>query len=91
MHGLHRRSDKTTVGVPLTTLRAGETGVVKTLQGGHWIVSRLAALGFTLDAEVVMLQNHRHGPIIVTVHDTRIAMGRGQARKIRVVKKETSR
>lgn len=77
--------------VPLSTLKAGETGLVKELHGGHWIVSRLAALGFTLDAEVRMVQNYSHGPLIVTVHDTRIALGRGQARKIGVVKKETSR
>lgn len=77
--------------VPLSTLKAGETGAVKELHGGRWIVSRLAALGFTLDAEVMMVQNYGRGPLIVTVHDTRIALGRGQARKIRVVKKETSR
>jgi Fe2+ transport system protein FeoA len=77
--------------VPLSTLKVGETGVVKELRGGRWIVSRLAALGFTLEAEVMMVQNYGHGPLIVTVHDTRIALGRGQARKIRVVKKDTSR
>jgi ferrous iron transport protein A len=77
--------------VPLNTLKAGETGVVKELRGGRWILSRLAALGFTLDAEVTMVQNYGRGPLIVTVHDTRIALGRGQARKIRVAKKEMTR
>ncbi|MBU1749340.1 MAG: ferrous iron transport protein A [Chloroflexi bacterium] len=29
-----------------------------------------------------MVQNYGHGPIIVTVRDTRIALGRGEAGKI---------
>jgi ferrous iron transport protein A len=44
--------------------------------------SRLAALGFTPGAVVKMLQNLGHGPILVTVRDTRIALGRGEARRI---------
>jgi ferrous iron transport protein A len=77
--------------VPLSRLVVGETGVVKELAGGHGVVSRLAVLGFTPDAEVMMVQNFGRGPLIVTVRGTRIALGRGEAGKIRVLKKGASR
>ena len=73
--------------VPLTKLEVGETGVVRRLDGGRGLIGRLAVLGFTPDAEVMMLQNFGRGPLIVTVRDTRIALGRGEADKVLVVKK----
>jgi Fe2+ transport system protein FeoA len=73
--------------VPLTKLEVGETGVVRRLDGGRGLIGRLAVLGFTPDAEVTMLQNFGRGPLIVTVRDTRIALGRGEAGKVRIVKK----
>lgn len=77
--------------VPLSKLDVGEVGVVRGLDGGRGFVSRLAALGFTPDAEVIMVQNFGRGPLIVTVRDTRIALGRGEAAKVQVVKKGSAR
>jgi len=68
----------------LHTLKTGETGEVVGLVGGRDLVSRLATLGFTPGAKVTMVQNYGRGPVIVTVRDTRIALGRGEAGKIRV-------
>lgn len=76
--------------VPLSRLGVGEIGVVQELDGGRGVIGRLAALGFTPDAEVTIVQNFGRGPLIVTVRDTRIALGRGEAAKIQVVKKGTS-
>jgi Fe2+ transport system protein FeoA len=76
--------------VPLNELEVGEKGVVKSLTGGRGIISRLAALGFTPNAEVNIIQNFGHGPLIVAVHDVHIALGRGEASKIRVIKKGTA-
>lgn len=76
--------------VPLSRLDVGEIGVVQELDGGRGVVGRLAALGFTPDAEVKIVQNFGRGPLIVTVRDTRIALGRGEAAKIQVVKKGIS-
>ncbi len=69
---------------PLVTLNGGESAVVQSLSGGASFRSRLAALGFTPGASIRMLQNRGHGPIIVTIRDTRIALGRGEACKIYV-------
>jgi len=66
----------------LTELKSGETAIIQELYGGYGFRSRLAALGFTPGAEITMLQNLGHGPIIVTLRSTRIALGRGEAQKI---------
>ncbi len=47
-------------------------------------MSRLASLGFTPGANLHVVQNYGRGPIIVTLRDTRVALGRGEAQKILV-------
>lgn len=68
--------------ISISEMRAGEEGTVLAYQGGHTFRSRLAALGFTPGARVVVAQNYGHGPLIVTVRGTRIALGRGEASRI---------
>ncbi|RMF30650.1 MAG: ferrous iron transport protein A [Chloroflexi bacterium] len=68
--------------IALSSLSAGQRGVVRELQGGHRFISRLAVLGFTPGAEVLMVRNPGRGPLIVQVRDTRIALGQGEARRI---------
>ncbi len=70
--------------ISLSALAPGEVGVVRQLAGGRGFMSRLAALGFTLGAAVAMVQNFGHGPLIVLVRDTRVALGRGEAAKVLV-------
>jgi ferrous iron transport protein A len=48
------------------------------------LVNRLATLGFIPGQRVDMVQNFGVGPLIVSVQNTRIALGRGEARKILV-------
>ena len=67
---------------PLASLAPNEAGIVEYLAGGWGLTSRLATLGFTPGARVKMVQNFGHGPIIVMVRDTRIALGRGEAQKV---------
>lgn len=70
--------------VPLERLDSGEVGVVGALEGGHRFISRLAALGFTLGAPVTVMRNYGTGPIIVSVRGAQIALGRGEAGRIKV-------
>ena len=70
--------------IPLSTLETGECGVVMELQGGHGLLGRMTSLGFTPGAEVTILQNFGRGPLIARVRGARIALGRGEARRIRV-------
>jgi ferrous iron transport protein A len=68
----------------LTELKTGESATVGQLVGGARFRSRLAALGFTPGAQITMLQNIGYGPLIVRLRDARIALGRGEASKIRI-------
>lgn len=70
--------------VPLADLRPGQSGTVLTLNGGPGFVGRMAALGFTPGVEVKMVRNPGRGPLIVSVLDTHIALGRGQAGRVQV-------
>lgn len=68
--------------IALADIPTGKRCVVRQLAGGQAFVSRLAALGFTLGADLTVLQNFGRGPLIVLVRDTRIALGRGEARQV---------
>jgi ferrous iron transport protein A len=70
--------------VALDQLPQGATAVVRQLRGGDELAHRLVALGLTVGAPFVVLQNTRHGPLLVNVRDTRIALGRGEAARILV-------
>jgi ferrous iron transport protein A len=71
-------------GVSLGGINTGTWVQIEKMRGGHHFLSRLASLGFTPGARLRVVQNYGHGPIIVSVRDTRVALGRGEAEKILV-------
>lgn len=76
-----RSNDKV---VSLSALHAGEHGEVVELAGGHGMLSRMTALGFTPGADVTVVQNYGRGPLIARVRDARVALGRGEAQRVYV-------
>lgn len=70
--------------IPLDELAPGSSALVRELGGGKDFASHLSAMGLSLGSRLKMLQNPGHGPLLVLVRDTRIALGRGQALKIMV-------
>jgi len=54
---------------------------VRYVYGGWGLIRRLYALGF-IPGEIVQVIKSSFGPIVVYVRGTRIALGRGVARKI---------
>ncbi|MHB0876316.1 MAG: FeoA family protein [Anaerolineae bacterium] len=68
--------------MPLASLEAGESGLVVGCASGQKCLSRLAAMGFTPGARVTMISNYRHAPVLVLVHGSRVALGRGEATKV---------
>jgi len=68
----------------LSELASGTRGVVRGLRGGQRFIGRMVALGFTVDAEVEIIQNLGHGAIIVAVRGTQVALGCGEAAKVQV-------
>lgn len=75
-------------GLSLSAIQIGESARIRAVEGGHHFLSRLASLGFTPGARIKVVQNYGRGPIIVVLRDTRIALGRGEANKIRVERLE---
>jgi ferrous iron transport protein A len=69
--------------IGLDELPTGGEAEVESLNGGSSVVGRLAALGFVPGSRVAMVQNRGHGPIIVSVVHTRVALGRHEAGSIR--------
>ena len=69
-------------GLSLSAVRTGESVQIQRLRGDHQFLSRLASLGFTPGAHLRVVQNYGHGPLIVSLRDTRVALGRGEATKI---------
>ena len=68
----------------VSDLPAGGRGVVRVLRGGEEFTHRMVALGFTPGVELTVMQNYGRGPVLVTVRDTHIALGRGEALKVLV-------
>ena len=73
----------------MNSLAKGEHAFVYTLSGGRAVSNRLVSLGFTPGVELDMVQNFGHGPLIVALRGTRVALGRGEAEKIIVRRKLT--
>jgi ferrous iron transport protein A len=68
--------------ISLSELAVNEQAVIHSFANERPEIRRLASLGFTPGARVDMTQNFRHGPLIVTIRGTIIALGRGEAAKI---------
>jgi ferrous iron transport protein A len=66
----------------LSTLSAESQGIVHSLNGGHEFCSRVANLGFTPGAPLKVLQNRGHGPLLVSLRGTMVALGRVEAAKV---------
>ncbi|PKO08861.1 MAG: hypothetical protein CVU40_13745 [Chloroflexi bacterium HGW-Chloroflexi-2] len=74
--------------IPLADLKSGESATISALKAGRNINARLSTLGFTPGVMIYMTHNYGHGPIVVTVRDTRIALGRGEAQTILVTREK---
>lgn len=71
--------------MPLTMLRAGETGrVVEILAPGHGIIRRLMSMGIMAGTELTVLNGQGGGAVIVRVGEGRFVLGRGIAHRVMV-------
>ena len=70
--------------IPMSGLRTGESGVLKSYTGERGMLGRCLSMGFTPGSPVRMIENFGRGPVLVKVHDTEVALGRGMAGKMMV-------
>ncbi len=69
---------------PLSEIRAGKKAVVRKINGGKGIVARMAAMGVVPGTELEVVRNPGHGPLIIRVKDSFLALGRMEATKVLV-------
>jgi ferrous iron transport protein A len=70
--------------IRLSELATDRRAAVARIEGGRGFVARMSALGFTPGADLTVRSNPGHGPLIVSILDTQIALGRGQAAHVLV-------
>ncbi|MEO0156537.1 MAG: fused ferrous iron transport protein A/B [candidate division WOR-3 bacterium] len=71
--------------VNLTMMKSGEKGKVVEITGGKGLINRLESLGIIPGAEITKIgEQIMHGPVVVKIGNTQIAIGYGMARKVMV-------
>jgi Fe2+ transport system protein FeoA len=70
--------------MPLTIIQTGRRVKLVSIDSGEGLSGRLASLGLVPGAEVEVMSNLSHGPVILMVGESRVMLGRGMAEKIRV-------
>ncbi len=70
--------------MPLTMISEGKKAILRSIEGGRQLRTRLAALGLLPGAELEVIQNSGHGPFVIAVKGSRIVIGRGMAARIAV-------
>ncbi len=69
--------------VSLVEMKAGQAGIVRTINGGQGMVARLQALGLHPGKKVTKLGAvFQKGPVVVGINRSRIALGYGRACRI---------
>ena len=82
--------------IPPTSLKEGETGIISSIKGaygrgraGRGFEKRLMDMGLTPGTEILVVKSAPfHGPVEILVRGSRLALGRGMAERIFVVRKE---
>jgi ferrous iron transport protein A len=55
------------------------------IEGGHGVRSHLNTLGIHVGDQIVVVERAPfRGPVLVEIHGSRVALGRGVARKVKV-------
>lgn len=70
--------------LPLGFLPTGRDATVKDVLGGFGLRRKLTDLGLVRGRLIRVVQNDFAGPIIISVGDGRLALGRGMAQKVMV-------
>lgn len=69
--------------MPLSMIKAGETGIIKKIGGKEEVRRFLENLGFVAGGEVTVV-SEINGNMIVNIKDSRVAIGKDMANRIMV-------
>lgn len=70
--------------MPLSMVSAGRSVVLRRVNAGRGLVSRLTSMGLIPGVEVHVHRNDRNGPVVLGVAGNRFMLGRGMADKMSV-------
>ena len=69
--------------IDLTQLQPGEPGIVKEIQGGHGLVSKLHSMGLRPGKKITKVSSHFwRGPQTLKIDNMQVAVGFGMAKRI---------
>jgi len=71
-------------GIPLAMVTPGKLVTVTGFRGGFGLQRRLADMGLTPGVQVKVINTERHGPVLIELRGSRLALGRGVAHHILV-------
>jgi|LGOV01.1.fsa_nt_gb Fe2+ transport system protein FeoA len=72
----------------LLSANPGEEIYLKGIEG-KGLIGRLAALGLLPGIKLKMIRKRRHGPVLILVQKTRIALGRDIAQRVLIGREAT--
>ena len=70
---------------PLDKIGAGTAVRIVTIEAGHGLKNRLAAMGLLADVQIRVIRNDGAGQIIINVKNSKVILGRGMSHKVFVV------
>ena len=73
---------ETAVARPLSQTDQGQVVSVTNIVAGRGLKMRLASMGLIPKTKIQVLRNGKSGPVVISVKNTRVALGRGVAEKI---------
>lgn len=69
--------------VSLDQMKAGQSGIIIGIDGGHGMVMRLNTMGIIPGKKITKISSQlMRGPVMIEVDRTRVALGFGMARRI---------
>ena len=72
--------------IPLIMLHKGDRGILaQQVDGGYGACRRLSELGLIPGTIIELVNKINDGPVIIKVKGSKLALGRGLAKKIRVI------
>ena len=70
--------------IPLSLIDSGNKVRLHTVQAGRRLTAHLASMGLVPGVEVEVVSKSTKGPVVVSVKETRLVLGRGMVSKILV-------
>ncbi|MFW5971312.1 MAG: FeoA family protein [Desulfovermiculus sp.] len=66
----------------LDQVRPGQTFCITRVSEGHGLCCKLYGMGLVPGVRLTVINNSGHGPVVISVQDSRIGLGRGMSRHI---------